>query len=79
MKITDILTTSVKLEGTISNAVVSFDDHDVSLVAVVSDVVRNGRPVTGIGFKFDWPLCAAGHPAGPDPPRACWPHRPRAF
>lgn len=51
MKISDILTLSVKLEGAISNAVVSFDDHDVSLVAVVSDVVRNGRPVTGIGFN----------------------------
>lgn len=51
MKITDILTLSVKLEGAISNAVVSFDDHDVSLVAVVSDVMRNGRPVTGIGFN----------------------------
>ena len=51
MKITDILTASVKLEGAISNAVVSFDDHDVSLVAVVSDLVRNGKPVTGIGFN----------------------------
>lgn len=51
MKITDILTLNVKLEGAISNAVVSFDDHDVSLVAVVSDVLRNGRPVTGIGFN----------------------------
>lgn len=51
MKIADIVTRSVKLEGAISNAVVSFDDHDVSLVAVVSDVVRNGRPVAGIGFN----------------------------
>ncbi len=51
MKITNILTDSVRLSGNISNAVVSFDDHDVSLVAVVSDVVRNGRPVTGIAFN----------------------------
>lgn len=51
MKIHDIVTRSVKLEGAISNAVVSFDDHDVSLVAVISDVVRDGRPVVGIGFN----------------------------
>ncbi len=51
MKILDIVTLSVKLEGAISNAVVSFDDHDVSLVAVISDVVRDGRPVVGIGFN----------------------------
>ncbi len=51
MKIVDIVTHSVKLEGAISNAVVSFDDHDVSLVAVTSDVMRGGRPVVGIGFN----------------------------
>ncbi|MCX7560619.1 mandelate racemase [Sulfitobacter sp. F26204] len=51
MKITDIRTHSVKLEGAISNAVVSFDDHDVSLVAIVSDVMRGGRPVVGFGFN----------------------------
>ncbi|UXX83164.1 enolase C-terminal domain-like protein [Roseovarius pelagicus] len=51
MKILDIVTQSVKLEGAISNAVVSFDDHDVSLVAVISDVVRDGKPVVGIGFN----------------------------
>lgn len=51
MKITDIVTFSVKLEGAISNAVVSFDDHDVSLVAVITDQVRNGRFVTGIAFN----------------------------
>ncbi|SEB96180.1 L-alanine-DL-glutamate epimerase [Beijerinckia sp. 28-YEA-48] len=51
MRIVDIIERSVPLEGAISNAVVSFTDHDVSLVAVVSDVMRNGRPVTGFGFN----------------------------
>ena len=51
MRIVDIIERSVPLEGAISNAVVSFTDHDVSLVAVVSDVVRNGRPVVGFGFN----------------------------
>lgn len=51
MRIVDIIERRVPLEGAISNAVVSFTDHDVSLVAVVSDVVRNGRPLIGYGFN----------------------------
>ncbi len=50
MRIVDIREVSVPLEGNIANAVVSFAEHDVSLVAVESDVIRNGRPVTGYGF-----------------------------
>lgn len=50
MKIRAIRELSVKLEGAVSNAVVSFAGHDVSLVAVVTDVVRNGRPLVGYGF-----------------------------
>lgn len=50
MRITDIRELGVKLEGDIANAVVSFTDHTVSLVAVVTDVMRNGRPVVGLGF-----------------------------
>ncbi len=34
-----------------SNAVVSFSDHDVTLLAVVTDVMRGGRPVTGYAFN----------------------------
>lgn len=50
MRITDIRELSVPLEGNIANAVVSFAEHDVSLVAIVTDVIRNGRPVTGYAF-----------------------------
>jgi L-alanine-DL-glutamate epimerase-like enolase superfamily enzyme len=50
MRITDIRELAVPLEGNIANAVVSFAEHDVSLVAVVSDVVRNGRSLIGLGF-----------------------------
>jgi L-alanine-DL-glutamate epimerase-like enolase superfamily enzyme len=39
------------LEGTVSNSVVSFAGQDVSLVAVITDVVRNGKPVIGLGFN----------------------------
>jgi L-alanine-DL-glutamate epimerase-like enolase superfamily enzyme len=51
MRIVDIRDLTVPLEGNIANAVVSFADHTVSLVAIVSDVVRNGKPV--IGYAFD--------------------------
>lgn len=51
MRIQEIRHLRVPLEGNISNAVVSFSDHDISLVAVVSNVIRAGRPVVGIGFN----------------------------
>lgn len=51
MRITEIRDLSIKLEGNISNAVVSFNDHTVSLVAVVSDQRRGGKPVIGFGFN----------------------------
>ncbi|WP_432240898.1 enolase C-terminal domain-like protein [Herbaspirillum robiniae] len=51
MRITDIRDLSIKMEGNIANAFVSFAEHDISLVALVSDVVRNGRPL--VGYAFD--------------------------
>ena len=51
MRITEIRDISVPLEGNISNAVVSFNDHTVSLVAVVSDQIRQGKAVIGFGFN----------------------------
>lgn len=51
MRITDIRELSVPLEGNVANAVVSFSDHTVSLVAVVTDVIRAGKPV--VGYAFD--------------------------
>ncbi len=51
MRITNIRDITVSLEGNISNAIVSFNDHTVSLVAVVSDQMRNGKVVVGFGFN----------------------------
>ncbi|ORA16811.1 enolase C-terminal domain-like protein [Mycobacterium asiaticum] len=50
MRITAILERPVGLEGAPANAVVSFASHTVSLVAVVTDVVRAGKPVVGVAF-----------------------------
>lgn len=51
MRIVDIRELSVPLEGNIANALVNFSEHTVSLLAVVSDVVRDGRPVCGVAFN----------------------------
>ncbi|MGI4940571.1 MAG: enolase C-terminal domain-like protein [Janthinobacterium lividum] len=51
MRVTDVQELTVKLEGGISNALVSFAEHTVSLVAVTTDMVRSGRPV--VGYAFD--------------------------
>ncbi|UUW90422.1 enolase C-terminal domain-like protein [Pimelobacter simplex] len=51
MRITEIREVDVPLQGDIANAVVSFAEHKVSLVAVVSDVVRDGVPLTGVAFN----------------------------
>ncbi len=51
MRITDVQDLTVPLEGGISNALVSFAEHTVSLVAVTTDAVRGGRPV--VGYAFD--------------------------
>jgi L-alanine-DL-glutamate epimerase-like enolase superfamily enzyme len=51
MRITAIRELSVPLQGDVANALVNFSRHTVSLVAVVSDQVRQGRPV--LGYAFD--------------------------
>lgn len=42
---------TVRLDGGVSNSVVTFADHTVSLVAAVSDQRRDGRPAVGFGFN----------------------------
>ena len=42
---------TVPISSSISNAYISFRDMDCSIVAVVSDVVEDGRPVVGYGFS----------------------------
>src|SRR5882757_4105596 len=51
VKIREIRELRVPLNAKISNSVISFAEHDVSLVAVISDVIRQGRPVIGLGFN----------------------------
>ncbi len=51
MRILDIRERTVPLEGDVANAVIDFSGHTVSLVAIVSDQTRDGRPIIGFGFN----------------------------
>lgn len=51
MRILDIRERSVSVASNIRNAYIDFGTMDVSVVAVVTDVVREGRAVVGYGFN----------------------------
>ncbi|MFM8394861.1 MAG: enolase C-terminal domain-like protein, partial [Acidobacteriota bacterium] len=50
MKITAIHEQSVSLRSSLRNAYINFSEMTVSVVAIVSDVYRQGRPLIGYGF-----------------------------
>ncbi|MBT6096149.1 MAG: mandelate racemase [Rhodospirillaceae bacterium] len=50
MKIIDIRETSAPLGSTMRNAFIDFSKMTLSVVAVLTDVVRDGKPVVGFGF-----------------------------
>ncbi len=51
MKIVDIREIAVPINSTIRNAVFDFSEMTTSVVAVITDVVRHGRPVVGYAFN----------------------------
>jgi L-alanine-DL-glutamate epimerase-like enolase superfamily enzyme len=51
MKITDIRETSVALNSTLKNSSIDFSEMTTSVVAVITDVMRAGKPVTGFAFN----------------------------
>ena len=51
MRITDIRERTVSISAPIANAVIDFRGMTLSLVALVTDVVRDGRQVIGYGFN----------------------------
>jgi len=50
MKITEIRDEVVSIRSEIRNAYISFAEMTVSAVAILTDVVRDGKPVVGYGF-----------------------------
>ena len=51
MRIVDIRERTAPIASPIANAFIDFSKMTLSLVAVVTDVVRDGRPVVGYGFN----------------------------
>jgi L-alanine-DL-glutamate epimerase-like enolase superfamily enzyme len=49
MRIVDVREKTAKLESSMRNAVIDFSRMTISTVAVVTDVVRDGKPVIGYG------------------------------
>jgi L-alanine-DL-glutamate epimerase-like enolase superfamily enzyme len=60
MKILDIHEMTVPLKSDIRNAFIDFSQMTCSMVAVVTDVVRNGRRVVGYGFNSNGRYGAGG-------------------
>ncbi len=51
MRIVDIRERTVPIASSISNAYINFSKMTLSVVAVVTDVIREGKPVVGYGFN----------------------------
>ena len=51
MRITDIRETSIALNSTLQNSSIDFSEMTTSVVAVITDVKRDGKPVTGYAFN----------------------------
>ena len=51
MRIVEIRERTAPIASPIANAFIDFSKMTLSLVAVITDVVRDGRPVVGYGFN----------------------------
>src|SRR2546430_10495300 len=51
MRIVDIRETAIPLKSQLANSSFDFTEMTSSVVAVITDVVRDGRPVTGFAFN----------------------------
>jgi hypothetical protein len=51
MRITDIRETSIALNSTLKNSSIDFSEMTTSVVAVITDVKRDGGPVVGYAFN----------------------------
>src|SRR5262245_60460870 len=60
MKIVDIRETVVPIKSEIRNAYIDFSQMTVSVVALVTDVVRDGRRVIGFGFNSNGRYAPSG-------------------
>jgi L-alanine-DL-glutamate epimerase-like enolase superfamily enzyme len=60
LRIVDIREAVVPIQSQIRNAYIDFSQMTVSILALVTDVVRNGKPVVGFGFNSNGRYAPAG-------------------
>ena len=60
MKIVDIREAVVSISSPIRNAFIDFSKMTASVVAVVTDQVKDGKPVVGYGFNSNGRYAASG-------------------
>ncbi len=60
VRIVHIHATTASMQSNIRNAYVNFNEMTTSVVAVVTDVVRQGKPVVGYGFNSNGRYAATG-------------------
>jgi len=60
VRIVDIRETVVPIRSEIRNAYIDFSQMTVSVLALVTDVVRQGKPVVGFGFNSNGRYAPSG-------------------
>src|SRR5258708_37947475 len=60
MRIVDLRETVVPIKSEIRNAYIDFSQMTVSVLAVVTDVMRQGKPVVGFGFNSNGRYAPSG-------------------
>src|SRR5262249_18052946 len=60
LKIVDIRETVVPIKSDLRNAYIDFSQMTVSVVALITDVVRDGKPVIGYGFNSNGRYAPSG-------------------
>jgi L-alanine-DL-glutamate epimerase-like enolase superfamily enzyme len=60
MRIVEIHERAVPIASPMRNAYIDFSQMSASIVAIVTDVVRDGRPVVGFGFNSNGRYAASG-------------------
>jgi len=60
LRIVDIRETVVPIKSQIRNALIDFSEMTVSVLALVTDVVRDGKPVVGFGFNSNGRYAPSG-------------------
>src|SRR5207244_12081581 len=51
MRIVDIRDTAIPLKSDLKNSSIDFSEMTTSVVAVITDVIRDGKPVAGFAFN----------------------------